>query len=115
MTKNMSKHQSKRYRGLKLTNTEEDNKADAIDICPCINGKLDYNATDDLFFIIGLFFAEAKELNDHYYNNDFLRGFGAKEPNDNQLLIRTGALWNYNSIKENREKGFVDGYHVELV
>jgi peptidoglycan L-alanyl-D-glutamate endopeptidase CwlK len=63
----------------------------AIDICPCINGKLDYGAETDLFFIIGLFYAEAKEL---------------------KIDIRVGALWDGESIKEN---GFVDGYHIELI
>jgi peptidoglycan L-alanyl-D-glutamate endopeptidase CwlK len=63
----------------------------AIDICPCINGKLDYGAEADLYFVIGLFYAEAKEL---------------------KINIRVGALWDGESIKEN---GFVDGYHIELI
>jgi peptidoglycan L-alanyl-D-glutamate endopeptidase CwlK len=64
---------------------------DAIDICPVINDKLDYTAENDLYFIIGLFYAKAKELN---------------------IKIRVGALWDGESIKENR---WVDGYHIELV
>ena len=44
----------------------------AIDICPYINNKLDYEATNDLFIIVGLFIAKAKELN---------------------INIRVGALW----------------------
>ena len=63
----------------------------AIDICPYINNKLDYEATNDLFIIIGLFIAKAKELN---------------------INIRTGALWDNDSVKNNE---FVDGWHVELV
>ena len=62
----------------------------AIDICPFINGKKDYEATNDLFIIIGLFIAKSKELN---------------------INIRVGALWDNNSIKNNE---FVDGWHVEL-
>ena len=63
----------------------------AIDICPYINNKLDYEATNDLFIIIGIFMAKAKELN---------------------INIRVGALWDNDSVKNN---DFVDGYHVELV
>ena len=62
----------------------------AIDICPCINNKLDYEAINDLFIIVGLFIAKAKELN---------------------INIRVGALWNYNSVKNN---SFVDAWHIEL-
>ena len=62
----------------------------AIDICPCINNKLDYEAINDLFIIVGLFIAKAKELN---------------------INIRVGALWNYNSVKNN---SFVDVWHIEL-
>ena len=62
----------------------------AIDICPYINNKLDYEATNDLFIIVGLFIAKAKELN---------------------INIRVGALWDNNSIKNN---SFVDGWHIEL-
>ena len=63
----------------------------AIDICPYINNKLDYEATNDLFIIIGLFIAKAKELN---------------------INIRVGALWDDGSVKNNE---FVDGWHIELV
>ena len=63
----------------------------AIDICPYINNKLDYEATNDLFIIIGLFIAKAKELN---------------------INIRVGALWDNDSVKNNE---FVDGWHIELV
>lgn len=62
----------------------------AIDICPYIDNKLDYEATNDLFIIVGLFIAKAKELN---------------------INIRVGALWDNNSVKNN---SFVDGWHIEL-
>jgi peptidoglycan L-alanyl-D-glutamate endopeptidase CwlK len=81
-----SKHLSRRDRGI-----GDSPLSDAIDICPCINNKPDYSATEDLFFIVGLFYAKAKELG---------------------IDIRLGALWDKDSIKENK---FVDGYHVELV
>jgi peptidoglycan L-alanyl-D-glutamate endopeptidase CwlK len=76
----------------------------AIDICPCIDGKLDYTAIEDLFFIMGLFCAKADELRERWDNT------GGKEGLD--ITIRTGALWDGNSIRNNR---FVDGYHVEIV
>ena len=57
----------------------------AIDICPYINNKLDYEATNDLFIIVGLFIAKAKELN---------------------INIIVGALWDNDSVKNN---SFVDG------
>lgn len=62
----------------------------AIDICPYINNKLDYEATNDLFIIVGLFIAKAKELS---------------------INIRVGALWDNDSVKNNN---FVDGWHIEL-
>ena len=62
----------------------------AIDICPYINGQLDYEATHDLFYIIGLFDCKAKELG---------------------IKIRLGAFWDNPSIKENKH---CDGYHIEL-
>ena len=57
----------------------------AIDICPYINNKLDYEATNDLFIIISLFIAKAKELN---------------------INIRVGVLWDNDNVKNNE---FVDG------
>lgn len=63
----------------------------AIDICPYIDNKKDYEATNDLFIIVGLFIAKAKEL---------------------KIKIRVGALWDNNSVKNNE---FVDGYHIELI
>jgi peptidoglycan L-alanyl-D-glutamate endopeptidase CwlK len=72
---NLSKHQTGR----------------AIDICPSIGGRLDYSSGVDLYFLVGLFYAKAREL-----------GIG----------IRTGALWDGNSIKNNE---FRDGYHIELL
>jgi hypothetical protein len=87
-----SKHQANEY-GL----------SEAIDICPYINGKLDYTATDDLFFIIGLFYAKAKELQERYEMSKGNKGLDFK--------LRLGALWDSNSIKRN---SFVDGYHIEI-
>jgi hypothetical protein len=74
----------------------------AVDICPCTDGKLDFTATDDLFFIMGLFCAKAKELKALYDN-----GTGGLN-----IAIKTGALWDGNSTKNNR---FIDGYHIELI
>ena len=63
---------------------------EAIDIVPYINNKLDYEAVNDCCFIIGLFYAKAKELS---------------------MSIKVGALWNNNSIKNN---SFLDVWHVEI-
>jgi peptidoglycan L-alanyl-D-glutamate endopeptidase CwlK len=64
---------------------------DAIDICPLINNKLDYDARDDIMFLQGLFYGVASQM-----------GIG----------IRVGSLWDNKSIKEN---SFIDGYHIELI
>jgi peptidoglycan L-alanyl-D-glutamate endopeptidase CwlK len=64
---------------------------DAIDICPLINNKLDYEARDDIMFLQGLFYGVASQMG---------------------IKIRVGSLWDGKSIKEN---GFVDGWHIELV
>jgi hypothetical protein len=107
-----SKHLSRKDRGIKLTNTSiNDLKADnsiedlgeAIDICPVINGKLDYMAESDLFFLVGLFYAKAIELKTRYDESNDEYGLNIK--------IRVGALWDGNSIKGNR---FVDGWHIEI-
>jgi peptidoglycan L-alanyl-D-glutamate endopeptidase CwlK len=74
-----------------INNISKHQTGDAMDICPCLNGKLDYTAENDLYFIIGLFYAEAKEMG---------------------LKIRVGALWDGESIKGNR---WVDGWHVETM
>lgn len=63
---------------------------EAIDIVPYINNKLDYEAVNDCCFIIGLFYAKAKELN---------------------MNIKVGALWNNSSIKNN---SFLDVWHIEI-
>lgn len=63
----------------------------AIDICPFINGQLDFGAEFDLFYLVGLFDCKAKELG---------------------INIRLGAFWDNPSIKQNKS---VDGYHIELV
>ncbi|MDR0571593.1 MAG: hypothetical protein LBG48_01945, partial [Rickettsiales bacterium] len=38
-----------------IKNISKHQEGKAVDICPVIYSKLDYTATDDLFFIIGLF------------------------------------------------------------
>lgn len=63
---------------------------EAIDIAPYINNKLDYEAVNDCCFIVGLFYAKAKELN---------------------INMKVGALWDNSSIKNN---SFLDIWHVEL-
>lgn len=59
----------------------------AIDILPC---KEKYNKPADIFILVGLFIAKAKELN---------------------INIRVGALWDYNSTKDNN---FIDAYHIQV-
>lgn len=59
----------------------------AIDILPC---KEKYNKPTDIFILVGLFIAKAKELN---------------------INIRVGALWDYNSTKDNN---FIDAYHIQV-
>ena len=59
----------------------------AIDIMSCKEG---YSQAKDIFILVGLFIAKAKQLN---------------------IKIRVGALWDYNSTKDNN---FVDAYHIEL-
>lgn len=63
----------------------------AIDFCPIINNKLNFEAINDLMFLNGIFYIKAKEL---------------------KINVRLGCLWNNSSIKEN---SFVDGYHVEII
>jgi hypothetical protein len=77
----------------------------AIDICPIINGKLDFSkeAEPDLFFILGLFYLKAKELNERYELTGGSEGINVK--------LRLGALWDGDSIRGNK---FVDGYHIEI-
>jgi len=65
--------------------------AKAIDICPFINGQLDFGAKFDLFYLVGLFDCKAKELG---------------------INIRLGAFWDKTSIKQNTR---IDGYHIELL
>jgi hypothetical protein len=65
-------------------------KGKAIDICPVINGQLDFEAESDLFYLVGLFDCKAKELG---------------------IKIRLGAFWDNPSIKQNRR---TDGYHIQL-
>ncbi len=59
----------------------------AIDIMPC---KEKYTQAKDIFILVGLFIAIAKQLN---------------------INIRVGALWDYNSTKDNN---FIDAYHLEI-
>lgn len=63
----------------------------AIDICPVINGQLDFGAEFDLFYLVGLFDCKAKELG---------------------IKIRLGAFWDNPSIKQNKS---VDGFHLEIL
>ena len=60
----------------------------AIDILPC---KEKYNYSRDIFILVGLFIAVAKQLN---------------------IEIKTGALWSYNTTLDNQ---FIDAYHIELI
>jgi peptidoglycan L-alanyl-D-glutamate endopeptidase CwlK len=62
----------------------------AIDICPIIDNKLNYDSRDDIMFLAGLFYGVASQLN---------------------IEIRVGALWDNNSIAKNN---FIDAYHIEL-
>lgn len=58
-----------------------------IDIMPC---KEKYTQAKDIFILVGLFIAVAKQLN---------------------INIRVGALWDYNSTKDNN---FIDAHHLEI-
>ena len=60
----------------------------AIDIVCCKEGYLE--PLKDIYIVIGLFIAKAKELN---------------------IKIRVGALWNKTSTKDNN---FIDAFHIEL-
>jgi peptidoglycan L-alanyl-D-glutamate endopeptidase CwlK len=81
----------------------------AIDICPVINGKLDYSmeAVEDLIFILGLFYFKSVVLSDLYETSGGEKGLNIK--------LRLGAFWGYETIKQNKEKGFMDAYHIELI
>lgn len=60
----------------------------AIDIVCCKEG---YNEPlKDIYIVVGLFIAVAKQLN---------------------IKIRVGALWDYNSTKDNN---FIDAYHIQV-
>ena len=61
----------------------------AIDIMCCKEGYKE--PLRDIYIVIGLFLAKAKELN---------------------INIRVGALWNKTSTKDN---DFVDAFHIELI
>ena len=61
----------------------------AIDIMCCKEGYKE--PLRDIYIVIGLFLAKAKELN---------------------INIRVGALWNNNSTKDNN---FIDAFHIELI
>jgi peptidoglycan L-alanyl-D-glutamate endopeptidase CwlK len=78
----------------------------AIDICPIIDGKLDYSkeAEPDLYFILGLFYLKAKELNEKYELSGGTEGVNIK--------LRFGAFWDGLTIKQNK---FVDAYHIEII
>jgi hypothetical protein len=117
-----------------IKNISKHQEGKAIDICPCIyddklkKSVLDYGATDDLFFIIGLFYAKAIEHKEFYRKTKEYEDRHPKISSATRLEIynieitrnidiRLGALWDCNSIKENRikNKNFVDGYHIELI
>lgn len=59
----------------------------AVDIMSCKEG---YSQAKDIFILVGLFIAVAKQLN---------------------INIRVGALWDYNSTKDNN---FIDAYHIQV-
>ena len=61
----------------------------AVDIVCCKEGYKE--PLRDIYIVIGLFLAKAKELN---------------------INIRVGALWNKTSTKDN---DFVDAFHIELI
>lgn len=61
----------------------------AIDIMCCKEGYKE--PLRDIYIVIGLFLAKAKELN---------------------INIRVGALWDNNSTKNNN---FIDAFHIELI
>lgn len=61
----------------------------AIDIVCCKEGYKE--PLRDIYIVIGLFIAKAKELN---------------------INIRVGALWGNNSTKNNN---FIDAFHIELI
>ena len=61
----------------------------AIDIMCCKEGHKE--PLRDIYIVIGLFLAKAKELN---------------------INIRVGALWDNNSTKDNN---FIDAFHIELI
>jgi hypothetical protein len=82
----------------------------AIDICPVIDGKLDYGAIGELFFLNGLFYAKAKELKE-VYDTKKMYGLDCDIKGGLDIILRLGALWDENSIKNNK---FLDGYHIEV-
>lgn len=59
----------------------------AVDIMSCKEG---YSQAKDIFILVGLFIAVAKQLN---------------------INIRVGALWDYSSTKDNN---FIDAYHIQV-
>ncbi len=61
----------------------------AIDIVCCKEGYTE--PLKDIYIVVGLFIAKAKELN---------------------INIRVGTLWDKNSTKDNE---FVDAFHIELI
>ncbi|MDR1426024.1 MAG: hypothetical protein LBI70_03475 [Rickettsiales bacterium] len=63
----------------------------ALDIVPWLDGDCDYEAVEDCCFLMGLFYGTAKTLN---------------------LDLRVGAIWDGNSIKNNK---FLDIWHLEIL
>jgi peptidoglycan L-alanyl-D-glutamate endopeptidase CwlK len=103
-----------KYDGINSISKHQEGKA--IDICPCYlqydtetktnKSIIDFSkeAEPDLFFIIGLFYLKAKEIQEQYELTGGNEGLN--------INLRLGAFWNGNSIKENK---FIDGYHIELI
>jgi hypothetical protein len=91
-----------------IKNKSKHQEGKAIDICPVIDGKLNYSPEGeyDLFFILGLFYLKARELSDKYKTSGGSEGLNIK--------LRLGAFWDYSSIKTNFQEGFMDGYHMEI-
>ncbi|GHU27457.1 hypothetical protein FACS1894152_4110 [Bacilli bacterium] len=63
----------------------------AIDVVPCLNYRPNFEMINSCCFIVGLFYALAKQ---------------------NNLKIRVGAIWDGESIENNN---FVDLWHIELL
>jgi hypothetical protein len=54
-----------------------------------------------------LFYCRAQELSELYETSGGEKGFNIK--------LRLGAFWGYDTIKQNKEKCFMDAYHIEII